>query len=410
MEQPSLTKYHMLLEKFSLPSPHNPTGQNPALMTIGEYLHAVDPAKKDHPDTSYDVDLEHMNQDLGSGNWRDKSKFPIFLKRVKLRGIYFEFRLSVTKNVYNKFDHEKMEHIRDENGDVIPYSDEENAAAGRQIKEYSIAVYDEDGRCVATTGDEWGCMLIQVAKEYRGFGLGPVLIRLARHFEPLKPSGGFTSGGQMNFIKMHRGIVRDALKNGFYNKMVKAGKITVARVKEIIDSAHLDQKPKDKDQLNLNNKDPNDWLVLAEYGGFTVYDKKLKDVYQHHLDTFGERFILGHALVRVLDHRAAGLLVQFGAETDKLKSFLLACVASFCASEKVSLWVDPEDMAYIDHSKYNVAKEPDMITGKKRTKVSIKQPLNLALIATPDKVYRKSFDKYGEFKNTVLELADAKFR
>jgi hypothetical protein len=230
----------------------------------------------------------------------------------------------------------------------------------------------------------------------------------------MKPSGGFTPAGYRNFIRMHRDMVREALHTGVYNRLVKAGKMSVARVREILDSAKLSEnRPIQKDKFNLNNKDPNDWLVLAEYGGFTVYDKKLKDIYQDNLDQFGKRFIIGHVLARIIERPGsddAGLLVCFGGETNKVKQFLLACAASYCAAEHVSLWLDADDLALLDDSKYTIAPEPDRITGYRRTKVAIKQPLNLTLIATPDKVFRKSFDRYDEFKNTILELAEAKYR
>lgn len=387
-----------------LPEPHNPQNVNPALLTLDEYLKIANPQDKWHPNEAYDVTLASLNS---HGPKREDGRL---LGRVKLGGIAFEFRVFVDKLTYHKRD-ANDEWLRDENGDLVAMTDDEIAQRGARTHDYMICVYDDEGRRAASAQDEWGAMLIMVAREYRGFGLGPRIGKVARSLDPTKSSGGFTQSGYNNFVKVYREFVRDALTSGLYRDKVRSGEMTMERVREILASARLDQKPR-KPDINLSVNDPKDWLLLAEWGGFTLYDKKLKDVITDHRYEWGERFIKGHLLVRINQTARAGeqgILVHFGGDTDKIKAFLIACAASFCEKENVPLALDDDDLRYADPAKYEIG-ERSNATGFWRTPVQIKLPLNLALVAKPEQVFRRSFDAYDEFKNGVLELGEAKFR
>jgi len=226
-------------------------------------------------------------------------------------------------------------------------------------------------------------------------------------FEPAKTSGGFTTDGFKTCIKTYRAIVREALHSGFYRDLIKAGKISLARVKEIVASAKLNTK-ETRQEKDLSLSSPKDWLIYGEHGCFILYDKKLKDFYT---DDWNERFVYGMVLVRVNDTRKGnvGIIVRFGGNTDKIKAFLLMLAASYCATEKVPLMVDPDDMKYIDASKYNVAKEADLNSGMKRTKVVIKKKIDLRMVTSLEVLFRKQFDRHDEFRNSLIEIAHAKF-
>jgi hypothetical protein len=392
----------MTMPKYKPVKPYNPNGLNPALMTYDEYYKLANPEDKYHPNSAYDTSLEEFN----NKSYNRIEAFPILLKRVKINGIYFQIRLELEPLKYTKKDADG-EHSRDADNNIILLSKEEIKQKNLSEHDYNIGIFNEENECVGRAQDEWGCVLITVAREYRGFGFGTMLGKLARHFEPDKSSGGFTPAGARNFFRVYQEFVRDALRDGLYNRLVRSGEVKSARVYDILKSARLEAKPKQADTLNLSISDPKDWLVLSEYGGFTVYDKKLKDVYiEHH--TWGERFILGHIFVEINEHRKAGLLAVFGANTDKIKRFLVSCVASFCADEGVPLALDPDDLKYADPAHYDIGEE-DMSTGYRRTKVQIKKKLNLNMVTTPDRYFRRTFDQYGEFKNSVLELGESKF-
>jgi hypothetical protein len=389
-----------------LPDPWNPKNIDPRLMTTQEYLDLVNSKKEYHPSSAYDVSVKELN-------WVKKESYPQLLKRIKLNGLYFEFRIKSEELKYVKRDPQGNNIMKDEEGNIIYLSPEEIKLSGKTPAEYSIAVFDEDGDCVAKSGDEWGAMLIQVAGEYRGFGLGTILGQLARKFEPSKTSGGFTAAGEKNFVRAHRETVRKALETGFYNGLVRSGNISQSRVKEILSSVDLTQKPK-QDTLNLSVSDPRDWLIMSgdDNGGFIIYDKKLKDFYKDNLYEWGERFILGLILVRINYYpgrEPVGIVVRFGGDNKKFSKLLMTLAASFCKSENVKLAVDKEDMSLIDTNTYEISSEKDP-WGYGRTMVSINHPIDFNVLSLPEKRFRKSFDKYDEFKNIVQELAESKFR
>jgi hypothetical protein len=253
-------------------------------------------------------------------------------------------------------------------------------------------------------------VLIWVADEYRGFGLGPILGRIARTYEPGKPSGGFTPAGYRNFAKLHREMVRDALTTGRYMDLIRQGKLTVQRVREIVDSAKLQMKPM-KPAGNLSSKDPKDWLLYQDDGCWVVYDRKLREVVEQGGDDvwhWAERMIKGYLLVRIPNEY--GIVVRFGADTDGLKRFLLTLGAGWCQQEGIPFAVDEEDISYVDPKRFEIG-PVHVRSGMRRADVSLKrEPIDPRGMALAERAFRKSFDRYGEFKQWVLELADAKFR
>lgn len=396
--------------KFPIIQPGSPSKVDPALMTFSEYLKIVDEKNKRHDSDAYDVDLDDLNRTYQNSQPYTKDKFPHLIQRVKLNGLFFEFRVQAEELRYYHRD-EAGEYVRDANNDLVPLTKEEIKESGRETHEFNISAFDEDGQRVCALQDEWGCVLVMVAREYRGFGLGAILTKLALKFYPDKPTGGFTPQGYKNYWNAYRELVRDALTTGRYRELIKAGKLTTEKVKEIIASAKLEQRFKPQ-KLDLGTKDPKDWLLMAADGGFTLYDRKIVDVLNRegHYE-WAERYIKGHALVRIIERRAGslGIVVQFGGDTPQIKKIMMACMATFAAQEGAALYVDPEDMAFIDKAKYEVSEE-NMDSGYRRFAVRIKQPVDLDLLSSTDKLFRRKFDKYDEIKHGVMELGDSKFR
>lgn len=400
-----------LLEGYSLPPSldiHNPRKVDPALLTTQEYLKIVDPDEKWHPSEAYDWSLEKMNYrpDL-------IKDYPVLINNLTVRGLKFQLRAQRTKLTYNRWDDEAQNYLRGPDNQLMVIPDDEVAAAGKPLHEVSVGLFNDKGQMVGTVQDEWGAVLIAVAREYRGFGFGQLLGRVARTLTPTKGSGGFTPGGRANFMKVHRETIRDALASGKYRDLIRKGQITLDRVKEILASANLKQRPTPQSSVNLDTSDPRNWLVYGEYGAFIVYDKKLREIHEDHPE-WEETCIKGYALVRIIHHWSkggaeSGILVHFGGDTPQIKKTLLALCASHCAEEGVDFAVDPDDMPLIDPAQYEIG-ETDMKTGYKRTHVTIKRPLDTHLLTELDRRFRRGFDRYGEFKNMVIELAEAKFR
>jgi hypothetical protein len=398
-------KIQDLFEKRAepLPEPYNPKGIDPALMTLGEYQKFVDPDDKRHPDSAYDWSITDMNRH----QTKPSEDYPQLVKRLKIKGIAFEIRLLKEKNRYIRRDGE--DHARDADGNLIYLSDKEIAAKGMKTYDFMFGVFDEDGTHIATAQDEWGTMLIAVAREYRGFGLGPILGKIARSFEPGKTSGGFTHSGQKNFAKVHREFVRDALTTGRYRSLIDQGQITVERVKAIVTSAHLHQKPK-KSSENFSATDPKDWLMMNTYGEFIVYDRKLKDMIDgpEEMEHWIDRMIIASVLVE--GPSEFGIVTRFGGNTPKIKMFLMTCAVTYCANENVPLYVDPEDLPFVDKRQIDIS-EADMKSGYRRHLVRLKgQGVDYRPIAAAEEAFRKRFDTYDEFKNSVMERAHGKYR
>lgn len=393
--------YSELFEKVYHPQPWNPTGINPALMTFDEYYKLANSSNKFHPDSAYDSTEELKRQ--------NKKDYPILLRRIKINGLTFEFRMNEETRAgkYTKYDDEG-EIVKDSKGLAVSddVSEDDLIKQRRQPRNFMIAIFNDD-ICCGRAQDEWGCVLLRVAKEYRGFGLGPILGKIARQYEPGKTSGGFTPQGYANFVKVYREMVRDALTNGLYSTLIKNGDLTIARVKEIVASANLKIR-EPKREANFSSNDPKDWLIYFEHDCCVIiYDKKLKDVDDPH---FEDTMIKGNLLVRFPSYTEKyGLMVRFGGDTPKIKSFLLSCASALSKKEGVPLYIDEECLSFVDKSRNNIGPK-DMTTGYWRYPVEwIGQDANLKLISYPEKAFRKSFDKYDEFKNRMIELADSKY-
>lgn len=388
-----------------LPRPWNPKQIDPALLTYQEYYKIANERAKFHPGDAYETTLEKMRDK----NYLRKEHYPQLLKRVKIKGISFEFRVKSEKSNYVHVDTEGVP-VRGADNKLIPMTDAEISAAGLQPNSYNVVIYNEEGDPVGSAQDEWGCVLVYVANEYRGFGLGSILGRIARTFEPGKTSGGFTDHGLKNFRNLYRDMVRDAVTQGRYTALIRAGKMTVERAKAIIASARLEKRKPVSDDIDLSGKNPANWLLYADESAFILYDKNLAKVIERGGDDqwdWGERMIKGYLLVR-FPHDDAGIVVRFGADTPVLKSFLLNLGASYCAQQGVPFLLDLDDVPFA--SKALTLGKSNRKTGYERRPAKIAQPINYAGMAQEEQRWRGSFDRYGEFMNWIHDLADRKFR
>lgn len=386
---------------------YNPLQICPALLTSLEYLKFKDASQKQHPDDAYDNSID----DLNHGGHFGKQYYPKLIKSIRIHGLDLEIRM--------RLGHKKI-CMRDKTGEFLRvdgelqyYTHEQLKEMGGQPYEWDIGVFDGDIR-VAFVSDEWGCVLIVVAKEYRKFGLGLTLHKLATTIEPGKQSGGFTPNGKNSFIRVHREFVRDALKNGMYSKMVRSGQLTVQRVKEITNSVNIAFKPTPIPSRNLSNKNTKDWLLfVGEYGDFILYDKKIRELADdENANYFSDRMLLGACNIRINNSarlgKAIAVLTLFGGETDRIKNFMMKLALSYAAHENVSLYVNSDELIYVTDKKIGKMSKD---TGMSRQEVKlVGNPIDYATFSIPEKHFRKLFDRYGEFLNRLMEHAVSKFR
>lgn len=360
-----------ITERFEPVLPNrNPKGINPALLTFDEYYRLANDRDKSHPDTAYDLTLKKLNSYL------PKTEFQKLYRRIKIHGLDFEIWIYQDGN------------------------------------EWGLGVFNGDTK-VAAVQDEWGTLLAVVAREYRGFGLGPMLVKIARTIEPDRPSGGFTPSGYANFIKVYQSMVRDALASGLYHQLVTQGKITMPRVQEIIASAKL-PKQVIKPPRDLNSDDPKTWLLyVGEHGDFVLYDRKLKDLINERDDYFINKMIKGYAYVQLHEGHSDdwAMLRQFGGDTPVIKRLLINCAVQYTNVEDMTLYLEPAEIDFIDKRMIDRLEGPSKVRGFDSYKViPTGETYDYSGLAAAERRWRKSFDRYDEFYIQMLELAHSKFQ
>lgn len=367
-------------EPVELPN-RNPQGINPALLTFEEYHKLINDKDKRHYDSAYSISLKKMN------SYNDKTHYHKLYRRIKIHNITFEIWLQGA----------------------------DNSDFGGNTDEWGIGVFTGNTK-VAAVQDEWGCLLVIVANEYRGFGLGPILVKLARTIEPNRPSGGFTPSGYKNFVKVYQAMVREALATGLYHTLVTQGKITMQRVKTIIASAGL-PKQELKPSRDLNSDDPKSWLLyVGEHGDFVFYDRKLKELLAEggtQNDYWIDKMIKGYAYVQIHNGHSDNwaMLRQFGADTAKIKTFLINCAVQLSNVEDVSLYLEPAEIDFIDKRMIDRVEEAGMVRGFKSYKViPTGETFDYSPFGELERRWRKSFDRYDEFCIQMRELAHSKYQ
>jgi 8-oxo-dGTP pyrophosphatase MutT (NUDIX family) len=349
---------------------HNPKNIDPALMTFAEYRSVVNPKGTTHDSKAYDTGIESLNQHFRI------EEYSRVIRQFRVNGLSFALRVK-----------------REEKwGDTY-------------------AITNEEGECVGSLQDEWGCTLIMVAREYRGFGLGTLLGKLALLVTPSRPTGGETPGGYDALKRAHADLVADALRSGRYREMIAAGEITRERVRKIIDTARA-SKSLPREQRDLSNRDPRDLLLYGSDTTFVVYNRRLKDIIEDADDFWIDKMVKG--MVHFSYHVASngqeyGIIYRFGGESQSIRTFLLRCAAYQCEKEGVTLLVDEEDLGDVD-SRYLGQSHVHRITGNPRADVFSMVDLDPTAMIEQEAAFRTSFDQRDEFYYRMVELADAKFR
>ncbi len=375
--------------------PWNPHNVDPSLMTHEEYLRLANYNNKSHPSSAYQTNV-------GNISYFHREDFTPF-RRVKIRGLEFEIRVRRLKMKYVKKGGDFG--ITYQDGEAVMMTDEEIAEAQLQPYEYSIGIWtpEEGDNCIASAQDEWGCVLVMVTKEYRGFGLGVLLGKLARTFEPGKPSGGFTYSGRINFDKVYREFVRDAVTSGKYTRMIKLGLLSTARAKEIIASAKLNERsvPK-KDNLSSNN--PDDWLVFDDtHGSYIIYDRKLPQLLHDDVDErFCEKMIKGYIYVAI-SNEGYGRVKKLYASDPRLKTFLYALAHHRCQADQATLYVEPDDQ---DIKGFKFGPET-LVAGYKSCPVISGPSIDGEPMGRSEAKFRVVFDRYDEFKHRLYDFAES---
>ncbi len=373
--------------------PYRKQGFEPALMTWEEFYAKVNPDGKYHDTSAYNWGLSHFK--------KTREEYPELLFRKKLRGVSIEFRAKREERYEGQYVKD-----RDDHGQLTYYSKEEIADFVKYRYEHSFAAFDGEQQ-VGLAQDEWGCVLVSVAREYQGFGIGDILSRLAYDAEPGKNTGGCTPAGFQMMFRTYQSYVREYLRKGFYSQLVRNGELDQTRVKAILASAKLQDIPKRREQFNLNADDPNDFLLYGADGCFILYNRRLKDFLDENpLDEerrshWEDRFIKGTSFAGggyVMDDKL--YLHQLGGDNPNFKKFMLSLALSFAAREKLPLHVYDRDLQFAA-SIGKVQGNLVMLNGP---------PIQYDGMIRQEAIWRRTFDRYGEFHARLMELAEVKHR
>lgn len=387
--------------------PWNPRQVDPALLTSDEYVKLCDPSEKSHPSSAYDVDLASLNTE-----WSVK-EFASYrlLRRFTKGGLDFELKVLSEDTRFAK-----RKPAAEENGDpwvrvngqIQYYTREEIKRFGWKEHEYTVAIF-HDGKRVASAQDEWGAMLIMVAREYRGFNLGTIIGKVAMTIYPDKDSGGYTPAGRQAMRAIHREFVKDAMRSGRYTTLVSSGEMTASRAKEIIQSVGR-KASIDRMDFNWSTKDTKDWLLFTDhYGSFILYDRKLHEMLDKankidkDVSHFADRMILGY--VYACPVNGITQIKQFGAENKKIAAFMLSLAHTQSKMYGEPLYVEAEEY---DLHGFEYGNE-SVTVGYRSRQVTKGPTVDYRGMVEEEKRFRKSFDHYDEFKHILHEMALSKF-
>ena len=262
----------------------------------------------------------------------------------------------------------------------------------------NLAVLDSMGRVVAVAENEWGATLISVAREARGRGLGKVLARVWHDLNPGFDSGGMTLGGSNLMSAVWADRVREFMSNGWYSQLVRDGRITRARVDEIV--ADLPSRAPSETPVAPTAPDP---MVMSDGSTFiTIYDRAvLSD--PSLLDDPDDKYIYGHAFLR--DDPHVGTYV-FSIDYDR-------AFADMTTRAILQLARDNGDRLFDGDGYHDIMEGVDGISGVQRDGdyiVVTRDVLPLRSMSAKELAVRKAVDPYGEVEVSIMERADAKWR
>jgi len=259
----------------------------------------------------------------------------------------------------------------------------------------SLAVFNSDGLVVARASDEWGATLLTVAKEYRGSGLGKVIGRYWYEYNPSFTSGGFTPAGERNALSLWRDRVHEFSAQGWYSDLVRDGKLSLAKVKQIL--AEAGEKPEhiEREKVPEAVKATGDILVYSDGDiTFIIYDRAF-------LQEPDEKFIHGYGFFRDAPDKGVFL---YRIEYDRPFADLTTRVGLQMARDNGENLYDGE--GYHDLVEFEgipgVVKEGDYI------KVT-QNLVQVKVLAAKERRVRKAVDPYGEKESLLLEMADSKW-
>lgn len=258
----------------------------------------------------------------------------------------------------------------------------------------SLAILNARGEVVARATDEWGAVLLTVAREHRGKGLGRVIGEHWYRWNPSYKSGGFTQAGESNAIRIWDARVGEFLARGWYSELVKRKRLTKARVDEILHGFLRGKQAPRSPRPPEPEARKGEVLVRVEYPTFVVYDSRF-------LDEQDEGHLLGYGFFRDAPRVGAFL---YTIDYDRSHRKLVTSVAMQMAR-------DEGERVYVGEG-YGDIIELEGIPGVEREgdyAFLTRDVLPLRAMAAKERVARRKVDPHGEIGTLLLEMAESKW-
>lgn len=390
-----------------------------AQLTFEEWYSIINKNNIMHNSDAYNWSLEVLNRHKTSNDDYGKK---MFTKKLNNRYIMFYGKHTLRQYSKRKKD---GNYETDKDGNILLYSNDEIIKKELNQYEYTFTAIDQESNMiVGTAQDEWGALLIVVAKEYRNFGIGKILGNLMRDYVPYYSTGGVTELGKQNLFNVYSEYVKKASSNGSYTKWIKDGIITIEKAKLILKSAKI-KKPILNVKPTLFVNDPKDWLWANIGDSIVVYNKMLYeqiksnfDDYKH-LHEYWAEYMFDQYLIGMIyigpDATNTDLNVwQFGGKTEKLKHALMESALALIAKEYNDMYnvrILNEISKYVNNSNVIMLKSKHkheiLINPEPYNKTNVVN--NLKNLFDKEIKIRKQYDKYDEIITIILEQATSKF-
>lgn len=430
----------MIINEVTSPVPSD-LKNNIALMTKEEFLQFRNKSGKNHPSDAYQSNVKQFNRSHNRNYFyrdngievniykhddgyyvieQDNRKVGVYHNDTLYYTMHYDFKADISlsrqepfvkpknkvKIKYIENITKKLDKIVLRNMKRYPYTlkrfivDNEQMTVRTENKYnkpnegHTIAVMNSVGYIIGMASDEWGTTLIRVADEYKGKQLGVILGDIWYKLNPDYMSGGFTETGRYNAIKIWAKNVREFLQSGWYSELVKSGKISKEKVKEIIKDLP-EHKNKSVDTSATKEEKPDILIYTDNEISITVYDKKFYEDYN-------DKYIYGHAFLRDTYKDDYFIFsIDYEPSYRKLTTMAIFQLAKNL-NEKLYVADKPSDHLEIDD--FEEIKIDGNYAYLKKDVIPLKD------FSKIEKRYRKSVDPYGEGLNHLLEFAESKWK
>lgn len=270
-------------------------------------------------------------------------------------------------------------------------------APPRPNRQDDLVVLNARGQIVAMASDEWGATLLRVVEEYRGRGLGRLLLRHWFAFNPRATSGGFTWAGEQTSLSLWQARVREFLARGWYSELVKQGRLSGTRVNAILAGLASTSGRETLPDIERVRQETRPEILVYTDGEvfFVVYDARF-------LVDPREDYILGYGFFRSTDAHGSFL---YRIEHERPYAWITTAIAlQIARDQKEPIYVEGVPADIVEWQTIHGATYEDGYISLDR------DILNLdSLIRYERAVRRRAGDPYGEKATQLLETAEAKW-